>query len=399
MDKRSIVIFGAGKIGRSFIGQVFGAEGYRVVFIDTDATLVNQLNRRGEYPVIIKGPAGEERIIIRNCSAIHASDRPGVTEAVRDTGIMAISVGKNALSLVAPVVADGLVRREQHFPGIPLDIILAENMRDAAPYFRERLKEHIPPGYALDRLVGLVETSIGKMVPIMSEADLARDPLQVFAEPYNTLILDRKGFRGEIPSIGAFALKDPMKAWVDRKAFIHNLGHATAAYCGYLKFPGAVFMYEVLSDPDVLKFTRSVMQESARVLLEVYPGEFTMGSLEEHIEDLLERFRNRNLGDTVFRVGCDLTRKLGRDDRFMGIIRLAQETGMPCDRIPEAMSMGFLFRATDEKGLLHPGDQEFHRRWARDPSGVLGQVCGLDPERDSRLIQRIKDRINVLKKG
>ena len=397
MDDRLIVIFGAGKIGRSFIGQVFGMEGYRVIFIDTDAALVNELNRRGEYPVVIKGPHREQRIIIKNAAAIHAGDTDRVKEVVRDAGIMAVSVGKNALPLVAPVVAAGLVQREASSPGRTLDIILAENMRDAAPFFRERLKEHLPESYPLDSLVGLVETSIGKMVPIMSAADMAKDPLQVFAEPYNTLILDRKGFRGKIPPIGAFALKDNMKAWVDRKAFIHNLGHASAAYRGHLKFPGAVYMYEVLADPGVYEFTRSVMQESARVLLEIHPGEFTGESLEAHIEDLLERFRNRSLGDTVFRVGCDLGRKLGRDDRFMGIIRLAQQADKPLDQILDAMSMGFCFRGVDENGRMYPADEEFHREWEKDQEGVLERVCGLNPSGDSLLVNRIMDQYNALK--
>jgi mannitol-1-phosphate 5-dehydrogenase len=44
----------------------------------------------------------------------------------------------------------------------------------------------------LDEYVGLIETSIGKMVPIMPEKELERDPLMVYAEPYNTLIVDRK---------------------------------------------------------------------------------------------------------------------------------------------------------------------------------------------------------------
>ena len=46
-------------------------------------------------------------------------------------------------------------------------------------------------------LVGLIETSIGKMVPIMTTAEQMKDPLVVYAEPYNTLILDGKGFRDQ----------------------------------------------------------------------------------------------------------------------------------------------------------------------------------------------------------
>ena len=55
MEKRSVLIFGAGKIGRSFIGQLFGLSGYEVVFSDIDAELVNLLNCKKSYTVVIKG--------------------------------------------------------------------------------------------------------------------------------------------------------------------------------------------------------------------------------------------------------------------------------------------------------------------------------------------------------
>jgi mannitol-1-phosphate 5-dehydrogenase len=238
-------------------------------------------------------------------------------------------------------------------------------------------------------MVGLVETSIGKMVPIMTAGDLAEDPLQVFAEPYNTLILDQKGFRGEIPNISELALKENMKAWVDRKAFIHNLGHATAAYCGHLNYPEATFMYEVLGDAEVYSFTKKVMAASAQILMATYPGEFTWDSLSDHIDDLLNRFQNRNLGDTVFRVGSDLQRKLGRDDRFMGMIRLAGELDQPCDLILEAMSQGFIFKGKDQQGQMFPGDVIFHKEWHQDPRKVLKKVCGLTRKGDEVLVNKL----------
>ena len=46
MTDKSILIFGAGKIGRSFIGQLFGRAGYQIVFVDMDEALVRELNRR-----------------------------------------------------------------------------------------------------------------------------------------------------------------------------------------------------------------------------------------------------------------------------------------------------------------------------------------------------------------
>jgi mannitol-1-phosphate 5-dehydrogenase len=392
---RNVVIFGAGKIGRSFIGQLFGRHDYGLVFVEKEQSLVLKLNRYGKYAVIIKGPGSEERLTIERVSAIHSDDVEQVKRAICQAGIMAVSVGKNALASIAPVISAGLLRRDKESPGKVLDIILAENMRSAAPYFRELLRKILPESYPLDDRVGLVETSIGKMVPLMTELDLNEDPLQVFAEPYNTLILDRGGFRGEIPKIPEFSLKDHMGAWVDRKAFIHNLGHATAAYAGHLKHPDAVYMYEVLDDPEIVKFTRQVMLESAAVLAVVYPDEFTTSELEEHVDDLLLRFRNRKLGDTVFRVGSDLRRKLGEGDRFMGIIRMAQQAGRPYGTILEAMSMGFCFRARDEQGKAFPGDEELLGEWNRDPISVLRTVCGLEPGNDQWLMGQLREQFKM----
>ncbi|MFH0758216.1 MAG: mannitol-1-phosphate 5-dehydrogenase [Bacteroidota bacterium] len=394
-DKR-MVIFGAGKIGRSFIGQVFGGQGYQLVFVDMDRPLVEELNRRHQYPVVIRGADFEERIIVDRVRAIHPSDRDQVAVAIADASIMAVSVGKNALSAIADLVAEGLKARENKYPGRTLDVILAENMRSADLFFCEKLKEALPPSYPLDELVGLVETSIGKMVPMMTAADLEEDPLQVFAEPYNTLILDKKGFRGEIPRIPELALKENMKAWVDRKAFIHNLGHASAAYCGYMKKPDAVYMHEILDEPFVYHFTREVMQEAALVLMSSYPGEFSAAGLSDHIDDLLIRFRNRNLGDTVYRVGSDLKRKLGADDRFLAVIRMAQKTGNGYERIIRAMAMGFSFRAKDEQGRMFPGDEAFHASWKRDPDKLLKEVSGLDPARDARIINDLKQQLSAI---
>lgn len=387
MAEQNIVIFGAGKIGRSFIGQLFSRAGYEVIFIDSDRELVGELNSRQSYPVIVKGPEGDRKVVVEKVRAIHPENRDEVTEAISRAAIMAISVGKAALPMLAPGLAKGLLLRKEQSPERTLDIILALNMRSAGAFFRKELGKHLPPAYPLDQRVGMVETSIGKMVPIVTEKDLKEDPLQVFAEPYNTLTLDKGGFMGEIPEIQGFDLKDNMEAWVDRKAFIHNLGHATLAYAGHLKMPRARYLWEVLEDQETKDFTRAVMLEAAGILLKKYPEAYTLSELEDHIEDLLQRFGNRKLGDTIFRVGNDLARKLGKDDRFMGILRMSQALGVPCPGILKAMAMGFLFRAKDEKGRMFPADQKFIREFKNSPRKCLWEYCGLQKKDEEQLIR------------
>jgi len=115
-----------------------------------------------------------------------------------------------------------------------------------------------------------------------------------------------------------------------------------------------------------------------------------MADLEEHIDDLLFRFRNRALQDTLFRVGQDLPRKLGADDRFMGSIHLALKTNMPYDLILKAMSYGLFFRAGDEEGKLFPNDIIFLEGLEKDFESALIKILGLEPFEDSYLIKKLK---------
>ena len=379
-----IVIFGAGKIGRSFIGQLFSRGGYEVVFVDISKRVIRALNKRKSYTVIIKSDV-EEVMNILNVRGVLAQEEESVAQEVATAGIVAVSVGQNGLGGIFPSLARGLKKRFEMDDHAALDIILAENMRDADEYFRRELAKLMPQGYPFDRLVGLVETSIGKMVPILLKKDIETDILRVFAEPYNTLILDGKAFKNPIPRIEGLAPKENMKAWVNRKLFIHNLGHATAAYLGYLDNPANVYMYEALAVPGVFNQTRETMLQSADILMKKYPGEFSCQDLTRHIDDLLRRFQNKALGDTIFRVGCDLMRKLSPEDRLAGAIRSAIALSLPYQKILFALVCGFHFRGTDENDLLFPGDVEFIRHFDQGIPHVLSTVCGFDETAHGRV--------------
>jgi mannitol-1-phosphate 5-dehydrogenase len=375
-----MVILGAGKIGRSFIGQLFSRGGYEVIFLDADLRLIDELNCRGEYHVIIKSQQ-EEILRITNVRGVSVFEEEQATNEIAGADILAVCVGLNNLEKIMPLLSKGILKRYQLIPDFPLDIILAENLRDAADHFRTRLESRLTEITGLDSFIGLIETSIGKMVPIMKQKDLEEDPLQVFAESYNTLIVDKKAFKNPIPDIEGLAPKENMKAWVDRKLFIHNLGHAATAYFGYLYDPGFVFIYEPLKIKGIYNLVRDTMMQSADLLMKKYPGEFTPASLIEHIDDLLTRFQNVYLGDTLFRVGCDLHRKLGAQDRLAGAIHLALELNLPSHLIYLALMAGFRFLAKDENGHNLASDEQFHEEIKKDGfQHLFREVCGFQDE-------------------
>jgi len=377
MNNKKIIVFGAGKIGRSFIGQVFNRSGYEVVFVDINKPLINLMNRERQYRVIIKDGDNEETLQIRNVKGICLDDEEKVIAELKEAGIVSLSVGQLGLQSAIPIIARALIERRIEYGDVALDIIIAENMRNADMYIREELRNNLPEDYPLNQLVGLIETSIGKMVPIMTHEDIRVDPLQVFAEPYNRLIVAKNSFKNPIPDVAFLAPKENIKAWVDRKLFIHNLGHAAAAYVGFQAHPDAVFISDVLEDVKLFQAVRQTMLQAADILQVLYPNEFTYQQLEEHIDDLLHRFRNKSLGDTLFRVGCDLYRKLGPEDRLATPLRVALRINKPYHLILNAIEAGISFRGKDQNGNFYPSDELFFEEAKKGNRHIIEMICQL----------------------
>ncbi len=380
------VIFGAGNIGRSFIGNIFSSNGLSVTFIDANAELVKKLNYKNEYRIIIKKNKNtDEEIYVKNIEAIHSSETEKIIKCLASSDICATSVGQAALPKVIPLIAEGIKIRNRHSLH-PLDIIIAENIRNGAEFFRELFREN---GLSGDE-AGLIETSIGKMVPIMTEADLEKDSLVLNAEEYNTLILDRKGFKNKVLEYPEIKAVENIAAWVDRKLFIHNLGHAASAYLGFKKYPEKELISEVLEDDQIELKVRRVMTESSAALLCEYPDDFNKEALADHIDDLLLRFQNKALGDTVFRVGRDLSRKLGKDDRILGSAGLCIKHHLPYDEIINIFYSALEFAASDQGGESFRADETFLEGVSEmGIQKTLTALCGLDSDKDGELINTI----------
>ncbi|MCX7935385.1 MAG: mannitol-1-phosphate 5-dehydrogenase, partial [Planctomycetota bacterium] len=217
----------------------------------------------------------------------------------------------------------------------------------------------------------------------------------VWAEAYNLIIADGEGFIGEPPQVPGLVLKRCFRAYVERKLYIHNYGHAAAAYLGHLA--GKRFIWECMADAAIRSEIEPAMRESGEALRRRYPAEFSAAAQEEHIQDLLRRFHNRALGDTVFRVGRDLRRKLAPGDRCLGTLRLLQSEGLSLDRVCHIIAAALRFSAADENGKRLPEDEDVLTEVARQgPEKVLVSLCGLDAVSDRDIIANISRRYTAL---
>jgi mannitol-1-phosphate 5-dehydrogenase len=395
---KSIVIFGAGKIGRSFLGQVFSTGGYWVIFVDINKYLVNELNYHKEYNVIIKD---EKEIIIPvfNVRAIHLSDEDSLMNELDNTSIAAVAVGKKGLPSVVQFLARSLERRQHRKAGFPLDLIIAEDMRDSDIYIKEELKKYLPGNFPFEKNIGLIEASIEKMAPDSCNDKINHGSLAVYAEAFNTLILSKKNFLNPIPHIPELSTKDNIKAWVDRKQYIHNFGQAALAYLSSLTRPAYLYAWEANNDMKLNEEVYQSMKESATILQSIYPGEFTGEDLEIYIINLLKRFGNKALGNTLYNLGCDLSGKLGFQDRIVPLIHIAFKNNLPYNKILKVLIAGILFPGKDSKGNMIESDRQFFNQYNRDLEKILRDHCKFDVSREkpifkeaSRILSDIRNK-------
>jgi mannitol-1-phosphate 5-dehydrogenase len=120
---------------------------------------------------------------------------------------------------------------------------------------------------------------------------------------------------------------------------MHNMSHALTAYLGALR--GDTYIWEAVCDPEIRRLAKAALNEISEALSKEYnvPTE----DLHAFSDELLTRYENRLLGDTVLRVGRDTKRKLAAADRFVGAIRLCQKHGIHPTHILTGLAAGLLF--------------------------------------------------------
>ena len=322
--KVKAVMYGAGNIGRGFIGMLFSASGYEVTFVDVAEPVVEALNRERQYPVRIVSNEGYRDIDVLHVSAVNGKDSDKTAQAIAEADVMATAVGVNILKFIVPNLAAGIRLRRKRGKG-PLNIIICENLMDANKVLEGMLKAELTAEEAawFDENIGLVEASIGRMVPVQTEEMKAGNSLRVCVESYGFLPVDKAAFRGEIPDIQNMIPFEPFDFYIKRKLYVHNMGHAVCAYLGL--YTHQQYIFECMEDIFVQSIVQNAMLESALALSRKYGT--SVEELLKHIQNLLCRFKNRALKDTCTRVGREAERKLAAADRLVGASRLVLEYG------------------------------------------------------------------------
>lgn len=315
---KKAIQFGAGNIGRGFIGAVLSEAGYHVVFADVNELVVNKINEDGKYTVAIMDTECTEQVIT-NISAVD-SRSPELAKEIAQAQVVTTAVGLGILPRIAGALAAGIAERQAQGVTEYLNVIACENGLRASSQLKDHVYSHLTDeqkAYA-DEYVAFPDCSVDRIVPpIKSE-----NPIDVVVEKFYEWNVERASIKGDLQMEG-MNLADNLIAYIERKLFTLNTGHAITAYLGKLK--GLSTIADSIADEEIYTIVKAAMQESGEGLVAKYG--FDHDAHFAYIDKIIGRFRNPHLQDDVTRVGREPLRKLSANDRLIKPTMTAIEHG------------------------------------------------------------------------
>ncbi|MEZ2391395.1 mannitol-1-phosphate 5-dehydrogenase [bacterium RCC_150] len=331
------VHFGAGNIGRGFVGLLLHEAGYEVVFADVADALISQLAAASSYEVHEVG----ENAAVKTVSGFRAlnssSEEAAVVAEIATADLVTTAVGPHILKFVAPVIAQGLAARASGSQSLaPLQVMACENAINATDLLHTEVRAAWNgAAEELSSVAVFANTAVDRIVPNQAPGQ----GLDVTVETFYEWVIDRTPFGDAAPVIPGATFVDELAPYIERKLFTVNTGHASAAYFGYAA--GLEKISDAMADPSVASRVRAVLEETKTLL--VAKHEFVEAEQEAYVQKILSRFTNPYLPDTVNRVGRAPLRKLGRHERFVGPAAELAERGVTPVALLDAMSAALRF--------------------------------------------------------
>ncbi|MCY3035494.1 mannitol-1-phosphate 5-dehydrogenase [Aerococcus sp. Group 2] len=378
------VHFGAGNIGRGFIGEVLVANGFTVDFVDVNETIVDALNERGSYQIGYAAP-GEEKIDISGVKAINNGKNPeAVVQAIQEANIITTAIGPNILPYIAELIAQGLQARRQAGVSEPIDVIACENMIGGTDFLHQEVDKYLTDQDQdyIDRYVGFPNAAVDRIVPEQHHEDV----LFVSVEPFKEWVVDQTYSKAKNIRLDGVLYVDDLEPYIERKLFSVNTGHASVAYSGAAK--GYQTIGQALEDGTILERLKAVLKETSSLLIAKW--NFKEADMAAYREKIVERFQNPMIVDQVNRVGRTPIRKLGYNERFIRPIRELKERGLDYSTLLTVVGLAFNFdNPQDDQSVAL---QEKLQKQSLEE--VIQDVTGLD---DADLIHEIKAAVEAAK--
>lgn len=379
--KQAIQI-GAGNIGRGFIGALLSQAGWHVTFADVVEPIIEALNRDHGYTVhILDKDPGE--IAITGVDGV-LSTSPDFAKKVAECDLITTAVGPNVLPIIAKSIAGGIQARKAAGNTAPMNVVCCENGLRTTTRLKNEVLKHLNPEETafLEANIGFADCAVDRICPKPGFDNI----LDAAVERYCEWDVESAAWKGERPEIDGLTFADNLMAYLERKLFTLNSGHAICAYLGYLK--GYKTIRDSIADTAIGETVHAAISESGEGLIREFG--FDPDVHHAYVEKIFARYQNPFLADEVLRVGREPIRKLESGDRLIKPLATTASYGLPVDHLLFGAAAALRFDCPDD-----PQSVELQKKLRADgPAAALTAYSGLTAE--NPLTGRILDIYRAL---
>lgn len=380
------VHFGAGNIGRGFIGSLLHQSGYRVCFVDINQALIEAINERKEYRVVHASDSKAESCI-KDIFGLNSSFQPKeVVERIAQADLVTTAVGPNVLPFITELIAKGISLRLFQTDQ-PLNVIACENLIGASTLLKEHVVQKLSEEERtqVEQQIGFPNCAVDRIVPDQNHGD----PLKVIVEPFFEWVVDETAIVGEKPPVEGMTFVQDLHPYIERKLYTVNTGHTAAAYLGYYYQHATI--RDAIEQKEIREAVEGTLQETGTLLINKHG--FNPHEHQQYIHKIIQRFENPYILDEITRVGRGPIRKLGHHDRLIGPAKqIVDQLQLEPRNLVLAIATALFYDNTEDKETRELQD-------TIDQHGVqsaLLQYSGLAEEHD--LVDLIVNQYNRLKK-
>ena len=364
--------FGAGNIGRGFVGVILHNAGYELVFADVAAPLIDALNSNDSYTVHEVGQDPKDITITGFSGVNSAEDKDALLAHIADADVITTAVGPTVLKIIAPTIAEGLRQRAATSDGSKgkVAVMACENAINATDGLAEAIRQEFPE---VDEVAIFANTAVDRIVPDQASGQ----GLDVTVENYFEWAVESTPFGDNVPDIPGVTWVDDLAPYITRKLFTVNTGHAATAYFGYNA--GITKIADALADPQVRAHVEAVLAETKTLVVEKFG--FAPEVQQAYIDKIIQRFLNPSLPDTVQRVGRAPLRKISRNERFIGPAAELAKRGHDASALVNTVAAALRFDVPEDPESRELQEKLASARGSREATDVLvTELTGISPE-------------------
>lgn len=375
--------FGAGNIGRGFIGILLKNSNYDITFVDLNKYIIDDIKQNGEFSVIYLDEDNSSDLV-DNVKGLHGIDDLGqVIETIGSTDLITTSLGQDNLKYITANIVAGIKARIDAGTSKNLDIIACENGLQVSSFFKQLVYAELTEeeqAYC-DEHIGFVDCTVDRIVPNQTNENIC----DVRVEPSFEWVLKSNQVKANF-DIEKAQYTEELAYYNKRKLLTVNLTHSLIGYVGSAE--GYEFVHEAIANPAIEHFVGQVLTDIRNALVIEFGVEADVQ--DSYALKTVNRFKNDKIVDELSRVARNPLTKLSDGERYISPLKVLIDNGGSYDALCQAVAYGLSYdnpqepQAVEIKTLIAEKGLEV----------AIKQITGLEDDHAIKVITETYNQIN-----